>query len=57
MEGGLISIPEQGREKYCEARLQLHKLLVWLEQEWEFYEAKLNSLKLIWIQCHQKIKR
>jgi len=45
-ECGLIEIKQQGRERYCEARLQkLNEVSDWVEQYKQFWNAKLDSLE------------
>ncbi len=46
-ECGLISIKQQGRERYCEAKLdKLNEVSVWVEQYRKFWETKLDALEL-----------
>ena len=46
-ECGLISITQQGRERYCEAKLDgLSEVSVWVEQYRKSWEKKLDSLEL-----------
>jgi len=45
-ECGLIKIKQQGRERYCEAKLdKLNEVSVWVEQYKQFWESKLDSLE------------
>jgi DNA-binding transcriptional ArsR family regulator len=45
-ECGLIQIKQQGRERFCEARLQkLNEVSDWLDQYRKFWNAKLDSLE------------
>ena len=45
-ECGLISIKQQGRERYCEAKLEkLNEVSAWVEQYRQFWENKLDSLE------------
>jgi DNA-binding transcriptional ArsR family regulator len=45
-ECGLIVINQQGRERYCEAKLDsLGEVSEWIEQYKQFWESKLNSLE------------
>jgi DNA-binding transcriptional ArsR family regulator len=45
-ECGLVVMNQQGRERYCEARLdKLNEVSVWIEQYKEFWENKLDSLE------------
>ena len=46
MECGLIVITQQGRERYCEAKLEkLNEVSVWVEQYKQYWESKLDSLE------------
>jgi len=43
---GLVTIKQQGRERYCEARLQkLNEVSKWVEQYREFWNKKLDALE------------
>lgn len=45
-ECGLIVIKQQGRERYCEAKLdRLKEIASWLEQYNKYWEVKLDSLE------------
>lgn len=45
-ECGLISIKQQGRERYCEAKLEkLNEVSAWINQYKQFWENKLDSLE------------
>ena len=45
IECGLIGMKQQGRERYCEAKLQkLDEVSHWVDQYKQFWEAKLDSL-------------
>jgi DNA-binding transcriptional ArsR family regulator len=45
-ECGLIVIKQQGRERFCEAKLnKLNEVSVWVEQYKQFWEQKLDSLE------------
>ena len=45
-ECGLIEIKQQGRERYCEAKLQkLNEVSQWIEQHRIFWTKKLNALE------------
>ena len=45
-ECGLIVIKQQGRERYCEAKLEgLNEISHWVEQYKQFWESKLDSLE------------
>lgn len=44
-ECGLITIKQQGRERFCEAKLQkLNEVSEWVEQHKIFWTKKLNAL-------------
>src|ERR1700704_4674809 len=46
-ECGLIVIKQQGRERYCEAKLQkLNEVSKWIEQYRVFWTAKLDALEI-----------
>ncbi|MES2515480.1 MAG: metalloregulator ArsR/SmtB family transcription factor [Bacteroidota bacterium] len=46
-ECGLITIKQQGRERYCEAKLdQLNEVSEWVQQYKQFWEDKLDALQL-----------
>lgn len=43
---GLIAIKQQGRERYCEAKLQkLNEVSAWVEQYKVFWTQKLDALE------------
>jgi DNA-binding transcriptional ArsR family regulator len=43
---GLITIKQQGRERYCEAKLQqLNEVSQWIEQYRVFWNKKLDALE------------
>ena len=45
-ECGLIMIRQQGRERYCEAKLEgLSEVSKWVEQYKQYFESKLDSLE------------
>jgi DNA-binding transcriptional ArsR family regulator len=45
-ECGLIVIKQQGRERYCEARLKkLNEVFDWVEQYRKFWNHKLDALE------------
>ncbi len=59
-ECGLIKIKQQGRERYCEAKLdKLNEVSLWIEQYKQFWESKLDSLEsyLNTIQKNKKKKK
>jgi DNA-binding transcriptional ArsR family regulator len=46
-ECGLIGIKQQGRERFCEAKLEkLNEVSVWIEQYRQHWESKLDGLEL-----------
>src|SRR6478735_10204590 len=46
MECGLLVINQQGRERYCEAKLdKLNEVSDWVEQYRKFWNAKLDALE------------
>ena len=46
IECGLIDMKQQGRERYCEAKLQpLNEVHNWIEQYKQFWTTKLDSLE------------
>ncbi len=46
-ECGLITIHPQGRERYCEARLEkLSEVSTWVEQYRKFWNTKLDALEV-----------
>jgi DNA-binding transcriptional ArsR family regulator len=45
-ECGLVTITQQGRERYCEAQLdQLQEVADWVEQYRAFWNAQFDSLE------------
>lgn len=43
---GLVTIKQQGRERYCEAKLQkLNEVSEWIEQYRVFWNKKLDALE------------
>jgi DNA-binding transcriptional ArsR family regulator len=47
IECGLISMKQQGRERFCEAKLdKLGEVSDWIGQYRQFWESKLDSLEL-----------
>lgn len=47
IECGLIDMKQQGRERYCEAKLEkLNEVSVWVEQYRRFWESKLDNLEM-----------
>jgi DNA-binding transcriptional ArsR family regulator len=46
-ECGLVTINQQGRERYCEARLEkLNEVSDWVERYKKFWAAKLDALEI-----------
>lgn len=46
-ECGLITVTQQGRERYCEAKLdKLSEVSQWIEQYRRFWEKKFDALEL-----------
>jgi DNA-binding transcriptional ArsR family regulator len=46
-ECGLIVIKQEGRHRYCEARLEkLNEISTWVEQYRKFWEQKLDALEV-----------
>ena len=57
-ECGLIVIKQQGRERFCEAKLEtLNEVSDWVEQYKQFWNAKLDSLELYLDELQSKKKR
>ncbi|HEU5291948.1 MAG TPA: metalloregulator ArsR/SmtB family transcription factor [Cyclobacteriaceae bacterium] len=59
MECGLLVINQQGRERYCEARLQkLNEVSDWVEQYRKFWNARLDALEdyLTQLQANQPMR-
>jgi DNA-binding transcriptional ArsR family regulator len=58
-ECGLITISQQGRERYCEAKLEkLSEIAEWVETYKGFWETKLDALEnyLYQLQSKKKVK-
>lgn len=58
-ECGLVTITQQGRERYCEAKLdKLNEVSGWVEQYRKFWTEKLDALELYLneLQAVHKIK-
>ena len=56
-ECGLITIKQQGRERFCEAKLEkLNEVSRWIEQYRQHWERKLDSLEL-YLEKLQKNKK
>lgn len=46
IECGLVDVKQQGRERYCEAKMErLSEVSDWVEQYKKFWTAKLDSLE------------
>lgn len=57
-ECGLITIKQQGRERFCEARLEkLGDVSDWVEQYRKFWNAKLDALENYLIELQTKKKK
>ncbi len=57
-ECGLITITQQGRERYCEAKLdKLSEVSDWVEEYRKFWEAKLDSLEIYLNELQTKSKK
>jgi DNA-binding transcriptional ArsR family regulator len=57
-ECGLIVIKQQGRERFCEAKLEtLNEVSGWVEQYKQFWTAKLDSLEIYLDELQSKQKR
>lgn len=56
-ECGLLEIKQQGRERYCQGRLEkLNEISDWVEQYREFWEARLDSLEIFLKEIQTKNK-
>ena len=54
-ECGLITIRQSGRERYCEAKLEkLNEVSDWVEQYKQFWETKLDALKVYLAELQEK---
>lgn len=57
-ECGLVTIKQQGRERYCEAKLEkLSEVSAWIEQYRKFWGTKLDALENYLGQMHSKPKK
>ena len=57
-ECGLIMIKKQGRERYCEAKLQqLNEVSKWIEQYRQMWEERFDSLDDLLEQLKAKKKK
>ena len=58
IECGLVIVHQEGRERYCEARLQkLNEVAAWVDQYREFWTSKLNALEKFLDNTNRKPKR
>jgi DNA-binding transcriptional ArsR family regulator len=60
MECGLVRIKQQGRERYCEAKLKkLSEVAEWVDQYRQFWTTQFNSLDkyLTRLQSNKKVKK
>jgi DNA-binding transcriptional ArsR family regulator len=56
-ECGLIIIKQQGRDRYCEAKLEkLNEISDWINQYKQFWETKLDSLESYLAELQSKDK-
>ena len=54
-ECGLIVIKQQGRERYCEARLEaLNEVNNWIERYRQFWDERYNRLDDVLKELHNK---
>jgi len=54
-ECGLIVIEQQGRERFCQARLEkLNEVSHWVEQYRQFWNTKLDALEVYLTQLQEK---
>jgi len=57
-ECGLITIKQEGRERYCEAKLQkLNEVSSWVEQYRQFWTAKFDALENYLNEVQRKPKK
>jgi len=56
-ECGLLTITQQGRERFCEAKLSnLNEVSDWVEKYREFWEGKLDALEIYLAELQSKNK-
>jgi len=56
-ECGLITVNQQGRERFCEAKLdKLNEVSLWIEQYRQFWEKRFDTLEM-YLQELQKNKK
>src|SRR6058998_1117855 len=54
-ECGLIAIKKQGRDRFCEAKLEkLNEVSDWIEQYKQFWETKLDALEIYLAELQNK---
>lgn len=57
-ECGLVEIKQQGRERYCQARLKkLSEVSDWIEQYSNFWNAKFDNLEIYLKKIQAKKKK
>jgi DNA-binding transcriptional ArsR family regulator len=57
-ECGLITIKQEGRDRYCEVKLdKLNEVADWVEQYRKFWTAKLDSLETYLNEIQTKTKK
>lgn len=57
-ECGLITINQQGRERYCEAKLdKLNEVQTWVDQYKKFWEQKFDNLDKYLIKIQKQSKK
>src|ERR1044072_9961553 len=57
-ECGLISIKQEGRHRYCEAKLdKLNEVSGWVEQYRKFWTQKLDALEIYLDEVQKKNKK
>jgi DNA-binding transcriptional ArsR family regulator len=57
-ECGLVVVKQQGRERYCEARLEkLGEVSDWIEKYRKFWDARFDSLETFLNKLQDKDKR
>jgi DNA-binding transcriptional ArsR family regulator len=57
-ECGLIEIEQQGRERYCQAKLsRLNEVSEWVNQYKRFWEARMDSLERYLAEIQSKKKK
>ncbi|MCW3122232.1 MAG: winged helix-turn-helix transcriptional regulator [Flavipsychrobacter sp.] len=57
VECGLVDMKQQGRERYCEARLEkLNEVASWVEQYKEMWATKLDALEVYLDKVQQESK-